>query len=172
LTLPARTAKFQLEPDQAAIAQAIQVGCHQGCDRPHAAMRKLLRAISSVVLWSYDRGSWPYDVMVVAIVLFVLITPRKWFHDQPQNAAGIRSGIIVVSRNPVTHIETLRLYPNLFADSKDPVKVPNAKTTDDIREILGNSAGDLKNANFRIQKIQAIRASDGSLLYYEVQIKR
>lgn len=135
-------------------------------------MRKLLRAISSVVLWSYDRGSWPYDVMVAVIVLFVLITPRKWFHDQPQNAAASHSGIMLVSKNPVTHTEIFRLYPSLFDGKSDPAQNSKPETKDDIREMLANSAGDLKNVNFQIQKIQSIRASDGSLLYYEVQVKR
>ena len=34
--------------------------------------------------WSYERGSWQYDLAVILIVFFVLTTPAKWFHDQPQ----------------------------------------------------------------------------------------
>ena len=36
------------------------------------------------VLWEYPRASWQYDVMVAIILVFVLATPREWFHDQPR----------------------------------------------------------------------------------------
>ncbi|HEY3130695.1 MAG TPA: hypothetical protein VGL91_14660 [Acidobacteriota bacterium] len=55
-------------------------------------MRKIGRAIVSVLLWSYERGSWQYDVMCLLIIAFILFTPRSWFqadfkHEQPPAAA-------------------------------------------------------------------------------------
>ena len=50
----------------------------------HTEMRSIWRGIVSTIFWSYERGSWPYDVLVVVIVIFVLATPRSWFHDRPQ----------------------------------------------------------------------------------------
>src|SRR6266404_5336158 len=47
-------------------------------------MRTLWRAIVRVVFWSYERGTWQYDVAVAAIVLFVLFSPRLiHYSDQP-----------------------------------------------------------------------------------------
>ncbi len=39
------------------------------------------------VLWDYPRASIQYDVMVGIIVVFVLLTPREWFKDQPKAAS-------------------------------------------------------------------------------------
>ena len=36
------------------------------------------------VLWDYPRASWQYDVMVGIILIFVMLTPRDWFRDQPR----------------------------------------------------------------------------------------
>jgi hypothetical protein len=36
------------------------------------------------ILWDYRRASWQYDVMVGIILVFVLLTPRGWFRDQPR----------------------------------------------------------------------------------------
>ena len=36
------------------------------------------------ILWDYPRASWQYDVMVGVIVVFVMLTPRGWFRDQPR----------------------------------------------------------------------------------------
>jgi hypothetical protein len=36
------------------------------------------------VLWDYPRASVQYDLMVGLILVFVLLTPREWFKDQPK----------------------------------------------------------------------------------------
>jgi hypothetical protein len=43
------------------------------------------------ILWDYTRGSWQYDVVVGIILLFIFVTPREWFGDQPRipNASSI-----------------------------------------------------------------------------------
>ena len=49
-------------------------------------MGRFLERLGSVVLWSYDRGTFPYDVMCAAILLFVFLTPGRVFRDQPAPA--------------------------------------------------------------------------------------
>jgi len=36
------------------------------------------------ILWDYARASWQYDVMVGLILVFIFLTPRSWFRDQPR----------------------------------------------------------------------------------------
>ena len=36
------------------------------------------------VLWDYPRATWQYDVMVAIILVFIFLTPREWFRDQPR----------------------------------------------------------------------------------------
>jgi len=40
--------------------------------------------------WSYERGSWQYDIAVILILVFVF-TPKSWFHDQPQVGLPVNS---------------------------------------------------------------------------------
>ena len=47
-------------------------------------MRAVWQILKRIFFWSYERGTWQYDLAVVAIVVFVLFTPRNWFHDEPQ----------------------------------------------------------------------------------------
>lgn len=35
------------------------------------------------VFWAYERGSWQYDLIVLAILAFVFMAPRTWFSDRP-----------------------------------------------------------------------------------------
>jgi len=44
----------------------------------------VLSGLKRVLLWDYPRASWQYDVIVAVILLFVFLTPRDWFRDQPR----------------------------------------------------------------------------------------
>ncbi len=41
-----------------------------------------------MVFWDFARATWQYDVVVALILLFIFVTPRAWFRDQPK-ASGI-----------------------------------------------------------------------------------
>jgi len=45
---------------------------------------KLWGAVRPVLFWEYRRGSWQYDLIVVAILAFIFLTPRSVFNDQPR----------------------------------------------------------------------------------------
>ncbi len=36
------------------------------------------------ILWDYPRGVWQYDVICGIIILFIFLSPRQWFRDQPR----------------------------------------------------------------------------------------
>ena len=33
------------------------------------------------VFWTYERATWQYDLMVIAILMFVWLTPPSWIGD-------------------------------------------------------------------------------------------
>ena len=44
------------------------------------------RILWNAFFWTYDRATWQYDVMVIAILAFVWLTPPGWLNDP--TAAG------------------------------------------------------------------------------------
>jgi hypothetical protein len=40
--------------------------------------------LKKLILWEYERATWPYDVICVIIFGFIVFTPRQWFRDQPR----------------------------------------------------------------------------------------
>src|SRR5260221_8556167 len=46
-------------------------------------MASLSQILSRTFFWSYERGTWQYDLAVILILVFVLLTPRNLFHDKP-----------------------------------------------------------------------------------------
>jgi hypothetical protein len=57
-------------------------------------MNKILK---SYFFWTYQRGSFHYDVMVTLILLFIGVTPYLWnYGDKPANITGPAHPIQVV----------------------------------------------------------------------------
>lgn len=133
-------------------------------------MRKVLRGVRGTVFWSYERGSWPYDLMVVVIVMFVLITPRRWFHDRPENNFASAAGIVLITQDSSRHTETYRLDRGLLP-SAQPASKSSAELEEKTHKLLSESVESLKGQSFQIRSIQPVRGTDGSLLYYEVKVK-
>jgi len=44
---------------------------------------KIKHGIVRTVFWTFERGTWQYDLMVLAILAFIFLTPRNWFNDRP-----------------------------------------------------------------------------------------
>src|SRR3972149_395924 len=69
-------------------------------------LRKLGAAIYRGSFWTYERGTWQYDIMVALILAFIFLTPRGWFHDQP--APPVSSGVVLLSSSDHEKVYQLR----------------------------------------------------------------
>jgi hypothetical protein len=50
-------------------------------------------AVKRVVLWSYERGSWQYDILCVLILAFIFLIPGSVFDERLQTANADKQGI-------------------------------------------------------------------------------
>ena len=133
-------------------------------------MRALWQGIVRVVFWSYERGTWPYDVMVVVIVLFVLLTPARWFKDQPQAGAPVSSEIELLSEDFANKTHVYRLDAKaLPPEKRTPKATPELER--ETHDILGRTVDGLKGHTFQVRSIHPVRADDGSVAYYEVTVQ-
>jgi hypothetical protein len=132
-------------------------------------MRSFWRGVGRIIFWSYERGTWPYDVMVVAIVLFVLVTPRKWFHDEPQTSVLASAAVQMVSQDTGSDTRTYRLDAKALPPEKRATK-STPELERETHDILGRTAGDLKGQTFQVVRIDPALSSDGSVLYYDVTV--
>ena len=54
------------------------------------------RTLKGYLFWTYERGSFHYDVMVTLILAFIFVTPHLWnYGDHPQLAKEVRQRILV-----------------------------------------------------------------------------
>jgi len=64
---------------------------------PVSSMGAIWRTIRGYILWSYERGSLHYDIMVTLILLFVFISPRFInFKDKPVERNPISTGVLII----------------------------------------------------------------------------
>ena len=107
--------------------------------------------------------------MVIAIVLFVLGTPRRWFHDQPRSAAAARPGVQLIAQGSDT--ETYRLPAGILAPQKRATK-STPELERETHDILDRNVPELHDQTFQIVQIGPVLGSDGAVLYYDVTIRQ
>jgi hypothetical protein len=108
--------------------------------------------------------------MVIAIVVFVLATPRRVFHDQPQTTALASSDVQLLSDDPRTQTRTYRLDANVLQPQKR-AKQPTPELERETHDILGRAVDDLKERTFQVKRIDPVRAADGSIAYYDITVQ-
>ena len=131
-------------------------------------MRTLWRGISNTIFWSYERGTWPYDVLVGAIVLFVFLSPRAWFDDQPQlGPAGQQAQVQLLSEDPSIPTRTYRVDAQLLSI---PKRTPELEK--ETHDVLRKNVDELRSRSFKIERIDPVRGEDGTIRYYDIVVKK
>jgi hypothetical protein len=130
-------------------------------------MRTLWRAFVRVVFWSYERGTWQYDIAVVGIALFVLFSPLFiHYSDQPSVGPPPASALVELRAIATGRIATYRVDARLLAT---PTRTPELEHL--LHETVQKNVPDFNNGHFEILRIEPIRGDGGTIAYYDVSVK-
>lgn len=122
---------------------------------------------SRIIFWTYERGTLPYDIAVAAIVLFVLLTPRSWYHDRPQMEPTKQEASIVQTADDETAgTQTFNVDPRLLASP-----LPKTELEHQLHDAIRKNVHDLQGRPFQIVKTKVVLDKDGSVVYFKVTIK-
>ncbi len=130
-------------------------------------MRAIGRFFGRLLFWSHDRGTIPFDLLVIAIVAFVFLSPRRWFHDQPDVGTPPQQTLVSCLQDEASP-EELRCHVDahlLFPPQRSPELQQKA------HEVLRANAAELKGKTFQIVQIQPVVGEDGGVLYYEISVR-
>jgi hypothetical protein len=119
---------------------------------------------SRTFFWTYERGTWQYDVAVVLILIFVLLTPRAWFHEQPQLGINAIPGE-VKQLSSGADSDLYRVDARLLAP---PVQTPALENG--LHNALSKTLPELRNRRFSISRIEAVRDAGGTVIAYDVEV--
>jgi hypothetical protein len=133
--------------------------------QPESALHKIGAGIKLVVtrsvFWSYQRGSWQYDVLVIAILSFIFLSPRSWFNDRPTlQLTDLRhqQGIMEMGhvKKDVQYLVDARLVDSLGQKPEEAVPII-------LRQHLQKA--------FTIKSVDAVRDRHQVILGYTVVIE-
>lgn len=129
-------------------------------------MTSLARILERACFWTYERGTWQYDLAVVVILLFVLGTPGRWFHDQPEVGMPATAGqVLLISKED--HRQIYQVDARALAP---PMQTPTLQN--ELHNALQRSGPDLHNGRFSIIRIEPVRNDRGAVVAYEVEVQR
>jgi hypothetical protein len=128
-------------------------------------MASLGQILSKTFFWAYERGTWQYDAAVILILLFVLATPRSWFHDQPQMGLPANAPGQVVLLEDQGQSKTYRVDARILAPPQQTPALEN-----ELHNALKKALPELHNLRFTISKIEPVRDEQGTVIAYHVEI--
>jgi hypothetical protein len=105
---------------------------HAPAPQGQSILRKVGSSIKLVVtrsiFWAYERGSWQYDLICLAILSFIFLSPRAWFNDRPTlQLANLRhlQGIVEMGRinKEVSYLVDARLVESLDQKPEDAIPI-------------------------------------------------
>ncbi|HEY7616121.1 MAG TPA: hypothetical protein VH744_04905 [Terriglobales bacterium] len=129
-------------------------------DPPALPLARVWRTLRSYILWSYERGTIPYDVMVTLILLFVFLSPL-WvnFNDKPIERTPHPTGVAVAPDGEGGFIYQI---DGAAVKGKDDVTL-----RDQLLRVIEPISGEVT-----ITKVEAVHDRSGRLLSYKVWVRR
>ena len=117
-------------------------------------LRKLWDRLRPIVFWSYRRGSWQYDLIVVGILAFIFLTPRDLFRDQPRPSSAQQIADLSDGKGTVV----FWVEPSVVDDT------PEEELTEKLRRLLRQR----QDKNLRIIDMQPTKDAEGKVRAYLV----
>ena len=127
---------------------------------PPLPMTSIWRTIRGYVLWSHERGTIQYDVMVTLILLFVFLSPY-WinFKDKPVEHNPYRTGVLILPDGQGGLIYQVEAEAIAAGDDT----AVRAQLLQIIEPISGSVA---------IKKVEPVRDGSGHILRYKIWVER
>jgi hypothetical protein len=136
-------------------------------DAAHRQRKSLmLKLIRSYFFWTYPRGSFHYDVMVTAILLFMFVTPHFIdFNDRPVETVALHSSEVLVKEAGHT-AENSRFLYQIRADD-----MGGAHTDDEIRAAILRVVEPI-SGEVAIERYEEVKDASGHVVAYNAWVLR
>lgn len=96
--------------------------------------------LKRLVFWDFVRASWQYDIAVGLILVFIFLTPRDWFHDQPKASS-------------IVFLSSLHGSNRVFIEADLLDKTPDAQRPTRAAQLIRERTG----KSWRVSRVEPIR---------------
>lgn len=126
----------------------------------------MLKTLRSYFWWTYERGSFHYDVMVTLILLFLFLGPRFIdFKDRPVETVALHSSEVLV-KEAGTSGESSRFMFQIRADDMQGAKT-DAERQAAILRVIEPISGEVT-----LERYEPVYDAQGHIIAYDAWILR
>jgi hypothetical protein len=124
------------------------------------------RLLRNYFFWTYERGSFHYDVMVTLILLFLFVSPRFInFKERPVAAVPLHPSEVLIKEQSTHGDEAIFVYEIRAGDLHGAHS--DAQVRAAILNVVEPIAGDVT-----LEKYAAVRDAKGQVVAYDATVSR
>lgn len=110
----------------------------------------MLSVLKKLFFWNYERNTWQWDVLCVAILIFIFLTPKSWFENSERRG---------VFRHQTSASLIVVIGPELIENAQDKHQIEQL-----VREFTGRK-------DIEVLDVRKMVGADGKTRGYEVDIR-
>jgi hypothetical protein len=126
----------------------------------------MLKTLRSYLFWTYERGSFHYDVMVTLILIFLFLSPRFIeYNDRPVETVALHASEVLVKEAGTVNGSSRFM----FQIRKD--EIGNAKTDAELRAAILRAVEPI-SGEVTIDRYEPVLDSHGQIIAYDAWVVR
>jgi hypothetical protein len=126
----------------------------------------MFKMIRSYIFWAYERGSFHYDVMVTAILVFMFVSPHFInYHDKPVETVALHASEVLVREAGTTDGSSRFIYQVRAED------MGAASTDAEIRAAIVRLVEPI-SGEVTVERYEPIRDAQGKVIAYNAWVLR
>jgi hypothetical protein len=127
----------------------------------------MFKLIRSYIFWSYERGSFQYDVMVTAILVFMFASPHFIdYNEKPVETVALHASEVLVKEAGTTSSGSSRFMYQVRADDMGAAKTDAERQTAILR-VIEPISGEVT-----LERYEPVRDAQGKIVAYNAWVLR
>jgi hypothetical protein len=126
----------------------------------------MFKLIRNYIFWAYERGSFHYDIMVTAILIFMFVSPHFIdFKDKPVETVALHASEVLVKEAGVSGSSSRFMY-QIRADEMGGAKTDTERRAAILR-VVEPISGEVS-----LQRYEAVHDAQGKIIAYNAWVLR
>jgi hypothetical protein len=126
----------------------------------------MFKLIRNYIFWAYERGSFHYDIMVTAILVFMFVSPHFIdFKDKPVETVALHASEVLV-REAGTSSGSSRFIYQVRADDMNGANTDTERRAAILR-VIEPISGEVS-----IERYEPVRDAQGRVIAYNAWVLR
>ena len=140
-------------------------------------MKTLLIGIKNVLLWSYARGTWQYDILCILIIAAVFLVPSSYFGDRDRTMQTWRAYKARTQANEVLKVaskETETIQWDILVEELRtflPEQTQDEEWMKHPQEVIVQYLKDHRNRPVTLESFEPQRDEEQQIISYRVRFK-